>query len=349
MNLFRLPPEVRDECVQGAIEAHARDRDSEPQSFADWILLSLGEGIARHFMFPYNEKLWTLHPRDLTTAWLGDFVPRPDLEAILEGASADRNVLPVGYNAEFYYPRNGGMAELPKTLAAKLRNLRLSAPVDRIDLRSRKVWVGDKGYEYRYLISSVPLTALVGMMEGVPRDVSRAAGRLRCNSVLSVLLGVDRADISSQHWIYFPQKDLPFYRVGFPSNLSPQMCPPGTSSICAEIAFRGDPGASEEALIQQTVQGLQRVAILQPDDRLLVREVRRIPHAYVLYDRNYEANRSVVRDYLRGKHIFSIGRYGGWQYSCVEDALLEGHETARLVVRRMQAGLGVGPEAVGLP
>ena len=45
-----------------------------------------GEGIARHFMLPYNEKLWGVHPREITAAWCSRFVPR-DFSLQLERSS----------------------------------------------------------------------------------------------------------------------------------------------------------------------------------------------------------------------------------------------------------------------
>ena len=58
-NTHGLPPEVVRECVVGFVESLMRKgREEEPDNFRDWVLATFGEGFARHFMFPYNEKLY---------------------------------------------------------------------------------------------------------------------------------------------------------------------------------------------------------------------------------------------------------------------------------------------------
>jgi protoporphyrinogen oxidase len=70
-----------------------------------------------------------------------------------------------------------------------------------------------------------------------------------------------------------------------------------------------------------------------PRDVRFVRE-RRIPHAYVVYDHAWERSRSRILEWLRSRRIHSIGRYGGWNYSAMEDALVAGRETARILMGR---------------
>ena len=41
-------------------------------------------GLARHFMFPYNEKLYTVPCEELSPEWGGRFIPRPSLEEVVQ-------------------------------------------------------------------------------------------------------------------------------------------------------------------------------------------------------------------------------------------------------------------------
>jgi len=40
----------------------------------------------------------------------------------------------------------------------------------------------------------------------------------------------------------------------------------------------------------------------------------------------------IIQDYLKEKNIYSVGRYGGWKYSTMEEAILEGKEVAERLV-----------------
>ena len=61
----------------GMIEARYTPWKGPVRTFEDFIRRSMGEGVARHFMVPYNTKLWHLPPRRMTVDWLGRFVPVP--------------------------------------------------------------------------------------------------------------------------------------------------------------------------------------------------------------------------------------------------------------------------------
>ena len=67
--------------------------------------------------------------------------------------------------------------------------------------------------------------------------------------------------------------------------------------------------------------------------------LRRIDHAYVVFDHSYFGSLEVVRPFLEGQRILSCGRYGGWNYSSMEDALHFGRDAAH----RTQALLGGAP------
>ena len=53
-----------------------------------------------------------------------------------------------------------------------------------------------------------------------------------------------------------------------------------------------------------------------------------IPYAYVIFDEHYDPCRKQILDYLAANGAFSGGRWGGWNYGGMEDALLEGKQAA---------------------
>jgi hypothetical protein len=55
-----------------------------------------------------------------------------------------------------------------------------------------------------------------------------------------------------------------------------------------------------------------------------------IPNAYVIYDSWREKNLPLIQDALVRQSIFSIGRYGGWKYSSMQEAILDGAKIANI-------------------
>ncbi len=343
-NTYGLPTHVVKECVLGFIEAALAAKadgrsefspEHDPdRNFEEWILTTLGRGIATHFMIPYNTKLWTIPPREMTTEWMGRFVPRPTIEEVVEGALVDRRDRPFGYNAHFLYPIRGGIQVLPDAIARAAGAIGLKAEVVGIDPKRRRLRLRDQdsAVEYETLISTMPLPTLVRLLDPVPDPIRQAGLRLRHNSVLSVNIGVEGRELSPHNWVYYPEPDTIFYRLGFPSNSSPHVVPPGASSVTAEVAFSPAQPLAKAQAVKQVKTDLQRVGILMPGDRIGVEAVFDISCAYVLYDHNRRHATTEIQRYLQSRGILSVGRYGAWEYSSMEDAIASGKDAAELII-----------------
>src|SRR5262249_4415263 len=134
-HLHGLSQKTVSECVMGFVEA-VTGPERPLHNAADFILRYLGEGIARHFMFPYNQKLYTVPCEELSAQWGGRFIQRPTLQQVIDGAIGAGEQ--AGYNASFWYPRQGGIESLVRGLAADVRgDVRLGARVAGLDLERR--------------------------------------------------------------------------------------------------------------------------------------------------------------------------------------------------------------------
>jgi len=341
-NTFGLPPHVVKECIMGFVEAQCagsrpaqgpQDTATEDETFESWVYRNFGAGIAKHFMLPYNEKLWTVHPRELTTDWLERFVPQASLEDVLDGALEDRPT-GVGYNAHFYYPMQGGIAALTQAAAPSLENVQLGQEVVGIDLGEKRVTLADgQSFLYDKVVSTIPLPQLVRLTTPLPPEVETAAGLLRYSSVLNINLGIDR-EVTDKHWVYFPEPEYAFYRVGFPSNFSPYNAPRGCSSFYVEIAYSDSRPIDRRLLSERVRADLIRAKLLQPTDRVVAEISLDIPCAYVTHDESRRRSLATIRRALEDNGVYSIGRYGAWEYSGMEDAILHG----RKVVQELLAG-----------
>jgi protoporphyrinogen oxidase len=237
----------------------------------------------------------------------------------------------MGYNPRFRYPRQGGIGVLPAALARQMRHLRCGQRVAEVDLARR--WVrlasGEK-LDYDKLVVTVPLPAFLGMCRGAAADYGELAQRLDWSVVACLNLGVDRPQLAGgAHWIYFPDADAPFYRVGIPSNFSASVAPAGTSSLYIEFGLeRGEP-LEPERLEAAALAALRREGILHGDERILARDWIRIDPGYVIFDRARQQVLARVVPELARQDVHLIGRYGAWTYSYMERALLDGLELAQ--------------------
>ncbi|MCP4405265.1 MAG: NAD(P)-binding protein [bacterium] len=328
-NIHALPAELIKECILGFVESmqkFPRIGSAPAPSFEEWILQTFGAGVAKYFMFPYNRKLWRVALDELSADWVSWSIPKPSLDEFLNGALGIHN-REFGYNADFLYPEHGGISRLPKAFATAL-------PPERLHLEHRAVAIdpyqrlvsfeGGENYRYDALISSFPLPHLLASILDLPPAVAQAGAQLRYISVYDLNIGVNRANISDRHWIYFPEKEFPFYRVGFSGNFSHDVTPDGCSSMYVEVSALPDERIPKEGLLEESLRGLRRCGILRKNDEILVSDVVRIECAYVIHDRRRKLALETIMPFLEKCNIHSIGRYGAWEYNSMEGAILAG-------------------------
>jgi UDP-galactopyranose mutase len=329
-NTYGLPKEVIKECIAGFVETCLKSpaQTSNSLSFEDWVYQTFGVGIARHFMLPYNEKLWRVPLKEITADWVSWSVPRPTLDEILNGALGIKNRA-FGYNPSFLYPKRGGICQLPQSFVKHIRDLHLKKKAVEISLQHRTIRFDDDTVcSYDTLVSTIPLPHLLQSVQGLPEEVRKAGKNLRYLSVYDVNLGIKRPDISDKHWIYFPEPEFPFYRVGFPMNYAPATIPKGCSSLYVEVSHLPGEKVPESQLMEEILEGLTQCGILRKNDEILVSQVVDIPYAYVIHDRDRQEALKTIFPYLESKRAYVAGRYGRWEYSSMEQAILNGRDVA---------------------
>ena len=145
----------------------------------------------------------------------------------------------MGYNASFMYPTEGGIESLARAMARRLDRDRVLLNTRPRVLHLSEKWVefGEERVGFDALVSTLALPDLVALTVDAPPAIREAAGRLLCSPLryMNVGLSVDRP-LRGAHWIYLPEAEFPFYRVGSASNALPGLAPWGASSLYVELA-----------------------------------------------------------------------------------------------------------------
>jgi protoporphyrinogen oxidase len=180
---------------------------------------------------------------------------------------------------------------------------------------------------WKKTLSTVSLPCLVDLVhDTLPEEVAAARRALRWVRVVNLALGVAGPAPSDQHWLYFPDPEVPFYRVGFPSNhgnLAPRDC----HTVSLEMSLDPDEG-DVESLAENAQRVLAEVGLLD-ESALQVRRVTVLDPAYVVFDHHRRDAVAQLRSFFRKHDVTLSGRWAEWKYSAMEDAILDGMSAAR--------------------
>jgi UDP-galactopyranose mutase len=257
----------------------------------------------------------------------------------------------MGPNARFGYPLRGGFQALMNGFLPHLGDrLRLGTRVTRIQPRRHQATLADGGtVDYDFLISTMPLPRLVGIVDGAPPEVVAAADALRHVSVRCVNLGIGREALTDKHWIYYPE-DTVFHRIFVQGNASPHNNAPGGFALICEITYsEAKPLPCEgDELIRRCIEDCRRVGLVREDDPVWAANELDLPIAYVVYDHERAANVQRIRDWLQAHDIVLAGRYAEWEYYNSDHAFIAGRNAARQVRELRQSEYMGFPRAASL-
>ncbi len=117
-NIRYLPKQAAYECMAGLIRAQsgkgAIASPAAARNFGEFIDAVFGEGIAKHFMRPYNFKVWAHPPEMMNKTWIGERVAMIDIERALKNIMLGSDDFGWGPNNQFKFPLKGGTGEFYK-------------------------------------------------------------------------------------------------------------------------------------------------------------------------------------------------------------------------------------------
>jgi protoporphyrinogen oxidase len=326
-HIHQLP---QDEFLECLVELYFRPSgDGPPGSFGDMLHRRFGKGITDKFLRPYNEKLYATDLDRLDPDAMGRFFPQADIADIIAnmrprpGGSAGSDG--GGYNATFTYPAGGAIQYIRALLRGLPPDLvRCGEPATAIDLAAREVVTPRRRIRFDRVVSSAPLPALARLC-GIAHDPAVFSS----NKVCVFNLGFDRKGPRDVHWMYFPDRSIAFYRVGWYDNILPPA--PGAAdrmSLYVEIGARSDAALDVDALRARVLDDLRREAIVT-DHQLVAHHHVVLDPAYVHITQASLAEAARIKAELAAQNIHSVGRYGGWTYCSIEDNLIETRALAR--------------------
>ncbi|MEN3014308.1 MAG: NAD(P)-binding protein [Endomicrobiia bacterium] len=336
-NIKFLRSDIKLKSVKNLLFSYLNKTSNSISNFYDWLIYNFGKTLTDIFFCPYNEKLWKTPLKKISISWVRQFVPLPEIDYIIlsciTGISKE-----YGYNTFFYYPKYNGIQSLIDAIYSLVDKNKVITSVDliKVDYRKKEVNFIKEGKlhktKYDYLISTIPLTELI-KLSNFPQNIKNLSSGLKYSGVICYNIALSSLDIKKVHWIYFPDEEIVFYRVGFYNNINKNLIPNSRyASMYVEISVRDTKDFDEFSIYERVINNLIKTGILNSSKQIMFYNLLKIPVGYVIYDHYREKNLPFIHKFLNNNKIYSIGRYGGWKYSYMSENIAEAINTVKSIL-----------------
>ncbi|MEO8432818.1 MAG: FAD-dependent oxidoreductase [Acidobacteriota bacterium] len=309
------------ECERGLREA---DGGEGARDYESYLVRRFGMGIARHFLLPYNRKLWRGDLSRLSTEWTRERIAAPD--GVLERFQ-DRGGrrAPLQDDTRVAYPARGGFGEITKALAREVHDLRLGARVALVDIRAKEV-VTEEGRRIGWdrLVSTLPLPDLLRFIPDTPANLRRDGASLERLPLRLFLVVIGRPVDTEVQRIYVADPDSPAHKIVVNHNSSDFLRSRRHHGISGEMALPLASGVSRAALEARFLASLRRTGLVRSNDPLLDVASIDVPWGYPVPTRGRDAAVSRIRGWLESAQITIAGRFAEWAYINADEAMHRG-------------------------
>ncbi len=356
-NIRYLHPNVREECIQGLEAAAKGQATAHPQNFEEWIYATFGDGIAKHFLLPYNRKVWAMPLQKMDFHWFGDRVSVPNMDRVRENIRLNRDDVSWGPNDTFRFPKEGGTGAVWRSLVKKILPARLhfQTRVTRINLEKREAITSEGDlYSYDVLLSSLPIDEFCRLTGD--QALTKLGNQMVYSSsnIVGVgLKGTCPERLQGKCWMYFPESTSPFYRVTVFSHYSPGNVPDPSRfwSLMTETSESVHKPIDHSKIVEETIQGLLQTKLIERKEDVISTWYFRAAHGYPTPFLGRDSVLNEIQKKLLEKKVYSRGRFGGWKYevSNQDHSFMQGWEAVGAILKGEKERTYYEPHVVNAP
>ncbi len=329
----------------------------EESNLENFYINRFGKPLYAMFFEDYTEKLWGVHPRDISADWGAQRVKGLSVSKAIKNAfgklfKRKNRKVETSLIEQFIYPKKGP-GQLYEKMAEEICRLGgeilYGRKVYKIQLSEGKIGGmvalnadgEEETYVADYYISSMPIKDLLEAIgeENAPKEVYQTATTLPYRDFMTVGLLLDKlkvknktkmktlGDIVPDCWIYVQDRDVRLGRIQIFNNWSPYMIDDPEKHVWIGLEYfctEGDGmwNSPDEAFIQNAVAELIKIGVIESESNVLDSTLIRVKKAYPAYFGSY-ANFDVVKAWLNGlDNLYCVGRNGQHRYNNMDHSMV---------------------------
>lgn len=334
-------------------------------SLEDFYINRFGSVLYSMFFESYTEKVWGVHPRNISADWGAQRVKGLSIRTLLTDAIASLFGLKKSQKGEtslieeFWYPKLGPgqlWEKVAEEVCAMGGEVHRNSRVSKIVHDGRKITrIVCRGKEDEtvffpdYVFSSMPVRDLVNAFDTrAPEEIIRIADGLPYRDFITVGLLVKRlllkntttirtlGDIVPDCWIYIQEPNVRVGRLQIFNNWSPYLVEDPATHIWLGMEYFCSEDdelwrMESENMIRFAISEMSQLGILSESD-VLDAHVEKVKKAYPAYFGTYGEIKK-VQDYLNSfSNLFCIGRNGQHRYNNMDHSMLTSIKSVEMLL-----------------
>lgn len=318
-------------------------RQTNDNSFEDWIVNRFGRTLYDIFFGPYTEKLWGISPTKISSDWASQRISLLNLCDVVLRLFKLKGGTPRTYAQKYFYPKEGigQMFDVMRdVILSDGGSIIFNAEVKKVNVEGdsvKEISFDVNGQretiDCDYVISTISLPDLVeSLCDGTLNGLKQHTDALKYRGVRFMNIMVDRPDISQNTWMYVSEKEHLMTRVQEPKRRSPYSAPEGQTSVMLEIPCDVNDSvwsASDSDIFDRCIASLDKLDIKIKDDVLGYFSTY-VTQGYPVYSVGYNEHRKQLMDFIHSyKNIVTCGRQGTFRYIFMDTAMEMGVNAAR--------------------
>lgn len=323
--------------IQAGIEVFRKklNKTKPHDSFASFAVQTYGKTIAERFLLNYSEKLWGKPCEELSLQVAGKRLEGLTLKTFIIEALLGSHAKTTHLDGSFFYPPKG-IGRIPEKLRdfCGEENIILGSKVTRVFHNGERITSVELNHDVEIsveqLVCTIPLNHLLNMMvPAPPRELLGLARGLHFRCVILAVFFLNKASLSKNASIYFPEREIPFTRIYEPKMRSSFMAPVGQTSLVAEIPCQMEDNVWQEddsSILDRVRNHLLKIG-LTSDGEIIDTQIHRMYYAYPILEIGHEKKLVAIQKYLgRYSNLRLSGRNGKFAYIHIHDMMEIGRE-----------------------
>ena len=320
--IYELDPQTRLDFIK---DFFAADRAGKPEdNLHDWFYQRFGNKLSKEYLVPYNDKIWNIKSKNLTSDWVEGRIPMPSDDDMLKVACG---ISTIGYahQAKFIYPKSGGIQRLTEYFSKKCNSIMLNERIKHVKKIKRKWFVetSKKTYEFDKIISTIPIQDLLKCIDNVPKSVILASSKLKFNSLINIAVGFRLSKKHTHTAVYIPNSEYLPHRISFPRNFSSSNAPKNKELVNLEITtnFNDEVYNMYKNKFKTIATKLLKDLGYIDNQKIEYFNVFKTKHAYVVRNKLYKKALKTSLSFIKSKSIISLGRNAEFEYINMDEAI----------------------------